>query len=114
MKRKRKAAPKAAPAPILPQPAAVVAPDHEAIWRAVFTDREGEFDTGRVLVAVVVLTMCGIAAFHGDKFDPQGFGVGIGSVLGGFAAYLWGDTRRPPPSPPTTTTTVQQTQVTTP
>ncbi|MGH7490701.1 MAG: hypothetical protein ACREMY_34565 [bacterium] len=66
----------------------------EPFWRAVFTDREGNFDTARVLVAVVILTMCAIALMHPEKFDPQAFGTGVGAVLVGFAGYLFGD-RKP-------------------
>jgi len=110
--------PKPKPTPFQPVvPAAiatvVVAP-REPWYRSIFTDRDGDFDTGRLLVNVVVLTMCYIAITHGDKFDPQNFGIGIGSVLGGFAAYLFGDAQRPPAKAPSTVTEVKQTQVTTP
>lgn len=111
MKRKPK------PAPSIPPVAVAVAvpPAAEPWYRSIFTDRNREFDTGRLLVNVVILTMCAIAIKHGDsKFDYQSFGIGIGSVLGGFAAYLYGDAQRPPTPAPSTVTEVKQTQVTTP
>lgn len=123
MKRKPKAGPRqrATPAPAILAPAtpavavaAIVAPS-EPWYRSIFTDRNHEFDTGRLLVNVVILTMCAIAIKHGDsKFDFQAFGIGIGSVLTGFAAYLYGDAQRPPQAAPSTVTEVKQTQVTTP
>jgi hypothetical protein len=92
--------------------------DRELWYRSIFTDRDGDFDTGRVLVAVVILAMCWMqwydVKWNETEFNAQSFGTGIGAVLAGFAAYLWGDTRRPPPIPPSTTTTVQSTQVTSP
>jgi hypothetical protein len=97
---------------------AAVLPPREPLWQAVFTDRNREFDTGRVLVAVVILAMCGFQWYDisvgGTDFSAQNFGIGIASVLGGFAAYLYGDAQRPPLGPPSTVTTTQQTQVTTP
>jgi hypothetical protein len=90
----------------------------QAWYHSIFTDHDGEFDTGRVLVAIVILGMCWMqwydVKYNAVEFDAQKFGTGIAAVLAGFAAYLWGDTRRPPLIPPSTTTTVQSTQVTTP
>jgi hypothetical protein len=63
---------------------------HDAV-----TDREGAFDTARLLVPAVILTMCWNAIMHADTYNPQSFGMGIGAVLGGFAAYLFGDAARP-------------------
>jgi hypothetical protein len=101
---------------VLPVAIPVALPDapRERWYRSIFTDSHGDFDTGRLLVNVVILTMCAIALTHGDKFDAQNFGIGIGSVLTGFAAYLFGDAQRPPQSAPSTVTEVKQTQVTTP
>lgn len=109
---------------IVPLPASppaqvvVAAPAREPWYRSLFTDREGDFDTGRVLVAVVILSMCWMqwydVRYNGVEFDAQKFGLGIAGVLGGFAAYLWGDTRRPPAPVPSTTTSIKQEQVTTP
>jgi hypothetical protein len=59
-----------------------------------FTDNDGHFDTGRILVPAVILTMCW-KALNSTGYDPQSFGIGIGSVLTGFAAYLFGDAARP-------------------
>jgi len=91
-----------------------IAPTREAWYRSIVTDHDGNFDTGRLLVNVVILTMCYIAIVHGDKFEPQTFGIGIGSVLTGFAAYLFGDAQRPPAAAPSTITDIHQQQVTTP
>lgn len=101
----------------MPAPVVVAAAPltHEPWYRSIVTDRNHEFDTGRLLVNVVILTMCAIAIRHGDaKFDYQSFGAGIGFVLGGFAAYLVGDAQRPPAPAPSTITKVEQTQVTRP
>jgi hypothetical protein len=123
VKRKAKAGPGrvATPAPAIPAPtappvavAAIVAP-HEPWYLSIFTDRNREFDTGRLLVNVVILTMCAVALMTADEtFNYQAFGIGIGSVLTGFAAYLFGDAQRPPAPAPSTITEVKQTQVTTP
>lgn len=73
----------------------------EAWYRAIFTDRNGEFDTGRVLVAVTIIGMLGLAWLDVDHnkahFDTQAFGIGIGAVLAGFAAYLATDKKPEPP-----------------
>lgn len=119
MKRKPKIAPLrpplAAAAILAPTAAPVAVAAREPWYLSIFTDRNREFDTGRLLVNVVILTMCAIAIRHGDaKFDYQAFGIGIGSVLTGFAAYLFGDAQRPPAPAPSTITKVEQTQVTTP
>ncbi len=103
------------------KPKVVVAPPvvaapvvHDGFWRSALTDHAGEFDTGRILVAVTVVGMIAIAFIdvylNKAKFDAGAFGVGIGAVLAGFAAYLWGDTKRPDPGK---TTTVQVAQTTT-
>lgn len=79
-----------------PVPVTVIpAKDAESRWLALFTDRNGEFDTGRVLTVVVILFMCG-KAWTATTWDAQSFGTGIAAVLGGFAAYLYGDAQRPP------------------
>ena len=119
MTRKRKAAPKAAApsvAPMVPQVAAIVAiPPREPWYVSILTDRNREFDTGRLLVNVVILTMCAVAIKTADaNFNYQSFGFGIGGVLTGFAAYLFGDAQRPNTPAPSTVTEVKQTQVTTP
>lgn len=71
-------------------------------FRSALTDREGEFDTGRILVAIVAIWMCGIQGwdvmFNKHEFNAQSFGTGIGAVLVGFAAYLFGD-RKPTSNP---------------
>lgn len=60
----------------------------------LLTDRDGAFDTGRVLVPLVIGTMC-YKALTATNYDPQSFGAGVGAVLVGFSAYLFGDARRP-------------------
>jgi len=125
MKRKPKAAPRrhapAAPAilsPAAPPVTVAAVVSREPWYRSIFTDRDGDFDTGRVLVAIVVLAMCYFqwydTSVNSQPFNAQNFGIGIAGVLGGFAAYLYGDAKRPPAPVPSTTTAIQQTQVTTP
>jgi hypothetical protein len=100
-------------------PVAVAAvPEREPWYRSVFTDREGEFDTGRVLVAIVIFALIYFeyvhVTVHGNPFDAQSFGIAVAGILGGFAAYLYGDAKRPPAPVPSTTTDIRQQQVTTP
>ena len=85
-----------------------------ANWlRSALTDHQGDFDTGRILVAVVILGMLALQGYdvivNLREFKPNDLGLGVAGVLAGFAAYLWGDTRRPQ----VTTTTIQATQTTT-
>lgn len=105
------------PKPAAPVVAAVVpAPPvtRDGFWRSMLTDHNGDFDTGRILVAVVVVAMCAIqlldVQYNKAVFKPNDFGIGIGAVLAGFAAYLYGDAKRPEPS---STSTVQVSQTTT-
>lgn len=92
------------PAAPLPEPAKPLeppaAPPAETWFRSILTDREGNFDTGRILVAVVVIGMIAVSAYdvivNHREFKAGDFGYGVGAVLVGFGAYLWGDTRRPP------------------
>lgn len=116
MKRKPKIAPLATPAVV---PVAVTAVSVREPWyRSVFTDRDGDFDTGRVLVAIVIFALIYFeyvhVAVHGNPFDAQSFGIAVAGILGGFAAYLYGDAKRPPAPVPSTTTDIRQQQVTTP
>ncbi len=54
---------------------------------------------GAVLVGVVALFMCFNSGYdiiaHAKTFNAQEFGIGIAAMLGGFAAYKWGDAKRP-------------------
>jgi len=81
--------------------------------RSALTDHQGEFDTGRILVAVVIVVMLALQGYdvivNLREFKPNDLGMGVAGVLGGFAAYLWGDTRRPQAN----TTTIQAMQTTT-
>lgn len=91
--------------PVAPTPQPITPPS-TPYWRSVMTDHNGDFDLGALLVAVVILVMCVVEAFdvkRGKPFNPQEFGIGVAAVLGGFAAYKWGDARRPPPSTMTAT-----------
>ncbi len=69
-------------------------------WRTALTDRNGDFDTGRILTPVVVVGMLLLATtdvvLNHAHFDAQSFGTGIGAVLVGLAAYLWGDSKPTP------------------
>lgn len=89
--------------------APVNVPGKDPWFRSIMTDHNGDFDLGAVLVGVVVVFMCLNAGWDTivlhTKFDAQAFGIGVAGVLGGFAAYKWGDARRPPGVSVTTTTT---------
>lgn len=88
-------------APVMPDPAG-----KEPWYRSILTDHNGDFDMGAVLVGVVAVFMCSTSAYdtiaNGREFNAQAFGIGMAAVLGGFAAYKWGDSKRPE----ITTTTV--------
>lgn len=89
-------------------PAPAPEPRKEPWWRSPLTDHNGDFDLGAILVGVVILAMCyyewyDVTVNH-IKFDAQQFGIGVGSVLLGFAGYKWGDTKRPPGTTTTTAT----------
>lgn len=102
-------------APIVPQPlpAPIDIPGKDPWYRSILTDHNGDFDMGAVLVGVVTVFMCANSGFDTvmlhTKFDAQSFGIGIAAVLGGFAAYKWGDAKRPD----TTVTSVTASTVTT-
>ena len=57
------------------------------LLRHCFTGKDGQtFDLGRVLWAVAVLSFivfAGIHVVHNHQFDPQAYGIGIGSALAG-------------------------------
>lgn len=94
-----------APKPIPPEPP-------RPFWSGILTDHNGDFDMGAVLVGVVCTFMCVASGFdvigHGTKFNAQEFGIGIAAMLGGFAAYKWGDAKRPPSNVTTTSTIVTE------
>lgn len=85
-------------------------PGKDPWYRSILTDHNGDFDMGAVLVGVVALFMCANSGYDTiilhSKFNAQEFGIGIAAMLGGFAAYKWGDSKRPPG---TVTTTASQT-----
>jgi hypothetical protein len=91
-----------APTPPAPQVAG-----KDPWFRSILTDHAGDFDMGAVLVGVVVVFMCANSGYDTTilhtKFDAQAFGIGVAAVLGGFAAYKWGDAKRPPGTTTTTT-----------
>lgn len=92
-------------------PAPVQVPGKDPWYRSILTDHNGDFDMGAVLVGAVTLFMCWNAGYDTmilhTKFDAQAFGIGIAAVLGGFAAYKWGDAKRPPGTITTTTEAVK-------
>lgn len=73
-------------------------------WRTALTDRNGDFDTGRIITPVAVFWVLSLSTYdtvvNGATFDAQKIGTGIGLILGGLAAYLWGDSK---PTPKSTT-----------
>ncbi|MEY2873709.1 MAG: hypothetical protein RLZZ373_1080 [Pseudomonadota bacterium] len=87
----KKAAPpvQEAPPPLLPN-----------WWRTALTDRNGDFDTGRILTPISIVWVLVLASYdvivNHATFNAQEVGTGIGLILGGLAAYLWGDSK---PSP---------------
>lgn len=69
------------------------------------TDFDNEtFDTGRILVVIAVIAMIFFVGYdlivHKATFDSQSFGIGVGTLLGGLGAYVFGDRKgyvaRPP------------------
>lgn len=82
-------------------PAPVVdIPGKDPWYRSILTDHNGDFDMGAILVGVVALFMCINSGYDTivlhTKFNAQEFGIGVAAMLGGFAAYKWGDAKRPP------------------
>ena len=75
-------------------------------WKHLSTDYDNKtFDTGRVLVIGVVLSMVFMEGWdvivHAAKFDSQGYGTGVAAILAGLGAYIFGDnTKRPDQTPP--------------
>jgi len=65
-------------------------------FNRLFTDRDGEPDTGRVFGPMVIAVLCYNAVMHPETYHPAEFGSAVRDVLIGVAAYLWGDSRRPP------------------
>ena len=70
-------------------------------WKHISTDYDNKtFDTGRVIVIMVILSMMALEAWdvlmHAAKFDPQAYGAGVAAILAGLGAYIFGDnTKRP-------------------
>lgn len=62
--------------------------------KSALGDPSGAWDAGRILVALTVVCMLAIQAYdvigNGREFKAQDIGIGIGAVLTGFAAYLYG------------------------
>ena len=60
-------------------------------------------DTGRWITIFVVVVSVLLEVFdvvvHATKFDVQAFGIGMGSILGGLAVYLYGDNKSRPDKP---------------
>lgn len=95
--------PPAAPKPVTSPPA----PPAETWLRAILTDREGNFDTGRIFVAGGMLAMWALSAYdvlhNGREFKPMDLGFGMGALIAALGPYLIGDRaaqRQPPRLPP--------------
>ncbi len=92
---------------VVATPALVSVPGKDPWYRSILTDHNGDFDMGAVLVGVVIVFMCANSGYdtviNHVKFDAQAFGAGVGAVLIGFAAYKYGDAKRPPGTITTTT-----------
>lgn len=71
-----------------------------SFWREVLTDHADEFDTGRFLALVTVLAGVLLSAWsvivQGKPFDAQSYGIGVGGLLTGLAAYIFGDAKAKP------------------
>lgn len=82
-------------------------PGKDPLWRSILTDHNGDFDMGAVLIGVVAVYMCAASGYDvfvlSKTFDAQQFGTGIAAMLVGFAAYKWGDAKRPQTTTTTTT-----------
>jgi len=70
------------------------------ILKDLTTDYDNQtFDTGRVLGVIIVVAyvvFTGHSVFvMGVPFNGQEFGIGIGAILTGLGACIWGDNRRP-------------------
>lgn len=78
------------------------APPADTWFRSIMTDHNGDFDLGAVLVGVVTVAMCLNSGYDTiilhTKFNAQEFGIGIGAMLAGFAAYKFGDAKRATPA----------------
>ncbi len=98
---------------VISSPYSQVIPGKDPWYRSILTDHNGDFDMGAVLVGVVAIFMCANSGYDTvilhTKFNAQEFGIGIAAMLGGFAAYKWGDSKR---AEATTTTTAIQTKTT--
>lgn len=70
----------------------------DSFWRDVLTDLHDDFDTGRFLALITVVAGVFLAAWtvmiQGKAFDAQSYGIGVGGLLTGLAAYLFGDAKR--------------------
>lgn len=72
---------------------------HIGAFRDLITDGRNRVDSGRFIAPFAVFGLVFISAWdviiNHAKFDPQSLGVGIGAILGGLAAYLYGDAKHP-------------------
>lgn len=72
----------------------------EPWWRAPLTDYEENIDGGAIWVAMSVFAMIALSAWdvlhNGREFKAAELGMGVGSLLAGWAAYKWGDARSRP------------------
>lgn len=83
----------------------------EPWYRAPFTDHDENFDGGAMFAALSVAALIALSAYavvvRGQPFNPAELGMGIGSVLGGWAVYKWGDSRRAPSYQPSARVTTR-------
>jgi hypothetical protein len=63
--------------------------DYKAIIRSWFTDDKNQWDVGFALWIAGVIVFFVLAFWNHDKFDPQGFGIGFGSILAGGGGMSW-------------------------
>lgn len=74
---------------------------NKGFWKHLSTDYDNKtFDTGRVIVITVILSMIVMEGWdvilHARQFDPQAYGAGVAAILAGLGAYIFGDNSKRP------------------
>lgn len=57
--------------------------------RDLVTDDDDQYDVGFVIWALGSMAFLVLAGVNWHRFNPQEFGIGFGSVLGGGGAMSW-------------------------
>ena len=68
-------------------------PDNKSAW----TDQYGEYDIANIAVGFAVFSLVALQYYavvvQGKPFDPQGLGVGLGSIITSLGIYRWCDSK---------------------